>query len=249
MLENLPGTLDVSPTKLPLGDALPVLAGEMLNWFASWPDGLVAVDHTHRIAHLSPKAQEFLGWSADHALGRGVHELLCARSRDYAHNPDDCPLCTDDMDSDQTYSTWWLTREGRNISVDYRIIPVQSGSAARLISFYDNRARAYSFREMVKYTEYVDLSPTPIAEFDSEGQLLETVARDANGPAGGSGGVVRGGSRVVRELMQSTATDVPEEHLLDGGHSRIAFVGGPDTIGQVRDRLAGEDAESLGGRA
>lgn len=29
------------------------------------------------------------------------------------------------------------------------------------------------------------------------------------------------------------------EHLLDGGHGRIAFVGGPDSIGQVRDRLAG----------
>ena len=29
------------------------------------------------------------------------------------------------------------------------------------------------------------------------------------------------------------------EHLLDLGHRRIAFVGGPQTIGQVRDRLAG----------
>jgi LacI family transcriptional regulator len=29
------------------------------------------------------------------------------------------------------------------------------------------------------------------------------------------------------------------EHLLELGHERIAFVGGPDTLGQVRDRLAG----------
>ncbi len=29
------------------------------------------------------------------------------------------------------------------------------------------------------------------------------------------------------------------EHLLDLGHERVAFVGGPRTIGQVRDRLAG----------
>jgi LacI family transcriptional regulator len=29
------------------------------------------------------------------------------------------------------------------------------------------------------------------------------------------------------------------EHLLDRGHERIAFVGGPETIGQVRDRLSG----------
>ena len=29
------------------------------------------------------------------------------------------------------------------------------------------------------------------------------------------------------------------EHLVDVGHERIAFVGGPQRIGQVRDRLAG----------
>jgi LacI family transcriptional regulator len=32
------------------------------------------------------------------------------------------------------------------------------------------------------------------------------------------------------------------EHLIDRGHQRIAFVGGPDTIGQVRDRHAGAAA-------
>jgi LacI family transcriptional regulator len=29
------------------------------------------------------------------------------------------------------------------------------------------------------------------------------------------------------------------EHLLDGGHQRLAFVGGPMSLGQVRDRLSG----------
>jgi LacI family transcriptional regulator len=32
------------------------------------------------------------------------------------------------------------------------------------------------------------------------------------------------------------------EHLVDRGHRRVAFVGGPDSIGQVRDRLAGARA-------
>ncbi len=32
------------------------------------------------------------------------------------------------------------------------------------------------------------------------------------------------------------------EHLIDRGHERIAFVGGPDSIGQVRDRRAGATA-------
>jgi LacI family transcriptional regulator len=29
------------------------------------------------------------------------------------------------------------------------------------------------------------------------------------------------------------------EHLVDRGHRRVAFVGGPDSLGQIRDRLAG----------
>lgn len=167
MREQLPGMLPESP----LAD-LPALAGEVLHWFASWPDALVALDAAHRVLYLSPKAQDLLGWTPDAALGRPLHELVCARSRDHAHAADDCTLCTPEADPDQMFSTWWLTRMGHNISVDYRLVPVRGGSAARLVSFYDNRARAYSFREMTKYTEYVDLSPTPIAEFDGEGQLL-----------------------------------------------------------------------------
>jgi LacI family transcriptional regulator len=40
------------------------------------------------------------------------------------------------------------------------------------------------------------------------------------------------------------------EHLLENGHDRIAFVGGPDTIGQVRDRRDGAvDAMTAAGRS
>ncbi len=44
------------------------------------------------------------------------------------------------------------------------------------------------------------------------------------------------------------------EHLVDLGHERIAFVGGPQSLGQVRDRLAGareafESSSSAGGVA
>ncbi|MGQ7294885.1 LacI family DNA-binding transcriptional regulator [Quadrisphaera sp. KR29] len=37
------------------------------------------------------------------------------------------------------------------------------------------------------------------------------------------------------------------EHLLERGHRVIAFVGGPDHLGQVRDRLSGLRAAALGG--
>jgi LacI family transcriptional regulator len=62
----------------------------------------------------------------------------------------------------------------------------------------------------------------------------------------------RGGTPVVivdrtprDEALCSVAVDdvlggnLAVEHLLDRGHRRIAFVGGPESIGQVRDRLQG----------
>lgn len=36
------------------------------------------------------------------------------------------------------------------------------------------------------------------------------------------------------------------QHLVERGHTRVAFIGGPDTIGQVRDRLAGARAAWAG---
>ena len=64
--------------------------------------------------------------------------------------------------------------------------------------------------------------------------------------------VARGGIPVVivdrttrDESLCSVAVDdvlgghLAVEHLLDRGHQRIAFVGGPESIGQVRDRLQG----------
>lgn len=53
--------------------------------------------------------------------------------------------------------------------------------------------------------------------------------------------------RAGREFCSVAVDDVhggrlAVEHLLDRGHRRVAFVGGPDTLGQVRDRLEGARA-------
>lgn len=171
MSENLLKTTQMpsAPTPVPVVQ----LAEEALIWFASWPDGLIVLDDTCRVLYMSPKAQQLLDWMPEAARGQGVHELLCARSREYAHDVDVCPLCAAEVDATRTYSSWWLTRDGCNISIDFRVILLPDARHShRLISFYDNRSRSHSHREMVKYTEYVDQSPAPIAEFDAEGQLL-----------------------------------------------------------------------------
>src|SRR5690606_10218686 len=113
-------------------------------WINTWPDGLVVADREHRVVFLSAKATELLGWTTESAAGRTLHELLCARSRECFHSVDDCPLCAEEIEPDQTSSTDWITREGVNVSVDYRIFPASSGAAGRILTFYDSRQRLHS---------------------------------------------------------------------------------------------------------
>lgn len=149
------------------------LADEALNWFAAWPDGLVVADSDYRVRFVSSKASEILGWMTGDVCGRHLHELLCSRNRASAHGVDDCPLCQSDVDPDAIFSGYWLNRHGINVSVDFRVVPLADDSGGgRLLTFYDNRARSHSYREMMKFTEYVELNPAPIAEFDGDGQLL-----------------------------------------------------------------------------
>jgi two-component system autoinducer 2 sensor kinase/phosphatase LuxQ len=145
------------------------LAGEALSWFAAWPDGLVVADQDGKVQYVSAKAADILGWVTADVQGRHLHAVLCPNDRNSAHSPDDCLLCSEE-NADEVHSSYWLTRSGVNVSVDYRVIPLPTGG--RILSFYDNRARAHSYREMVRFTEYVECSPNPIAEFDGDGQLL-----------------------------------------------------------------------------
>jgi two-component system autoinducer 2 sensor kinase/phosphatase LuxQ len=145
------------------------LAAEALSWFASWPDGLVIADCECRVVYVSAKAAEILGWITSEVQGRHLHTLLCPEDRDSAHHAETCPLCESDLDADAVHSSFWLSRSGVNVSVDYRVIPSDSGG--RILSFYNNRVRPHSYREMAKFTDYVECSPAPIAEFDADGQL------------------------------------------------------------------------------
>jgi two-component system, autoinducer 2 sensor kinase/phosphatase LuxQ len=150
-----------------------VPANELYAWLQAWPDGLISVDECGNVLYFSPRATEFLGWTMDDVKNQHIHDLVCVHSRELTHTRSECPLCDLNPDAEQTHSTWWLAKSGEYVSVDYRLISLEKNpSGQRIFSFYDNQSRSHSYREMVKYTEYVDQSPTPIAEFDGEGQLL-----------------------------------------------------------------------------
>ncbi len=120
---------------------------------------------------------------------------------------------------------------------------IEVATEPRDLSLYlcnvDNRAdreRAYLARLQEQRVQGILITPT-----DPDSPLLSEVV------AGGTPVVI-----VDRVRSNATGCSVAVDdvlggrlaldHLLEQGHRRIAFVGGPEQIGQVRDRLAGARA-------
>ena len=99
----------------------------------------------------------------------------------------------------------------------------------------DNRAdreRAYLRRLQQQRVQGVLITPV-----DPASEVLEDVARAT--PLVIVDRVGEPGAFCSVSVDDHLGGRVAVEHLLELGHERIAFVGGPDTLGQVRDRLAG----------
>ncbi|MBU2985436.1 PAS domain S-box protein [Saccharophagus degradans] len=142
-------------------------------WIASWPDGIVALDNNCNILFVSAKAQSIFGWHQQDLEGKHIHDALCVANIATAHSKLDCPLCQTEHLDTEIQSANWLTASGDYLSVDFRVIPIESPhNTARLINFSANHHRIHNQAEMKKLADYVDNNPAPLVEFDRDGQML-----------------------------------------------------------------------------
>lgn len=138
-----------------------------------WPDGLIGIDDHNRIIELSPKALDILGIDPNDAIGRCVHDVLCARSRELYHDDTKCPLTKVDISPLDTSSGYWVCAAGDYIGIDYRIIDLQwNGQPMRALAFHQNQEKQFNQAELQKFSQYVENSPTAMAEFDGAGQMV-----------------------------------------------------------------------------
>ncbi|HEY7773481.1 MAG TPA: PAS domain-containing sensor histidine kinase [Marinagarivorans sp.] len=140
--------------------------------FAVWPDPVLVVDSEGLLQYLSPKAEQTLHWNIADCQGNFAHDRLCVNAREHMHPWESCPFnrrC-EQMD---WQSEFWCTGLGDYLSVDIRATRLEGqyrGFTAW--SFVDNSARSFNSAELHKFAHFVELSPAPIAEFDSDGQML-----------------------------------------------------------------------------
>ncbi|MBT5229580.1 MAG: response regulator [Methylococcales bacterium] len=140
-----------------------------------WPDGLIGVDHQGVIRLFSKNAEKILGWRANQIIGHNAHQVLCAQSADTIHTLENCPLHTtiDHEETEEAQDNWWVCQDGQYTQVDYRRIfqSDHKDNLHYLISFHDCVGRRYTEAELQRLSQFPEQTPSPVVEFDSEGQI------------------------------------------------------------------------------
>lgn len=191
------------------------------SWFNNWPDGLLGLNKHNRIVELSPMAQSILGFTREELYGNDPHETLCSKTRGDQHDENKCLLTSRDTGTETT-STLWTHKNGHYVSIDYRMIPVGYGEASRVMSFIDNSTRLHNQAEMEKFSEYVEKSPAPLAEFVMDGQLLfgnsalqELVLEYGFDDYGAANVIPKNISAIGEKLIQLNGQDETQEVRLE----------------------------------
>jgi len=140
-----------------------------------WPDALILADQQKCALYFSKQARAILGIENESSLGKPLHELLCARTRELLHDASMCQLCEADEGGDKIHSTHWIMANGEYLPIDYRIFPLQlpdMPEARFAISFRSTQQDLHNQVELETLAQYIDCNPAPLAELDTEGNIL-----------------------------------------------------------------------------
>jgi len=139
-------------------------------WFDCWPDGLIGLACDYKAVVVSPSAVKLLGWSPEELIGKHIHEFLCAKSREFSHDLENCPLCEN---LSGIHSGVWRTKEGVNCHVDFRMLEMPGESTvSKFLSFHSTVENDHCHDELETFADYVEKNPGLIVEFDEEAQML-----------------------------------------------------------------------------
>lgn len=142
---------------------------------ANWPDAAMALDKQGRVVATNQSLIDLLKWQPNTWLRQDAHVHICPQSRELVHAAESCPFLHSVIDPQYWHSTFWRTAMGEYLSVDVRqtqLCPPYDDIT--VWSCIDNSEHRHNQAEYEKVAEFVDLSPSPIAEFDDTGQLLFT---------------------------------------------------------------------------
>jgi two-component system, autoinducer 2 sensor kinase/phosphatase LuxQ len=153
-----------------------MIDARLLESFKYWPDALIFVGQQGLISALSNEALALLDCSEAQLLGKKAHQYMCSNARSHLHEEENCPFHSIlnselHLGSNDASSSLWVRPDGEHIHVDYRRFYVAEFSTL-VISFQDNSEKRHSQAEMQRLSDFTELNPACIAEFDEFGEML-----------------------------------------------------------------------------
>lgn len=139
--------------------------------FSRWPKALIALDSDNKIVQVNAKACALLGWDETDLIGKFLHDSVCSHALGYLHADDACPLLKDDFfirDNDNEYR--WMLKSGDLCAVYAKGI-LLSPDDTRLVVFSNQSDTNYSQKDMQRLASFAEHSPTPIIEFNAQGNI------------------------------------------------------------------------------
>jgi signal transduction histidine kinase len=159
--------------------------------FKRWPKALIALDSNDKIVQVNANACAILGWEESDLLGKPLHDSVCSHALGYLHADNACPLVKPDFFTRDSYNEYrWKLKSG-DLKAVYAKGMLLHPDNTRLVVFSDQSNTNYSQKDMQRLASFAEHSPTPITEFDAQGnieftnpamiELLSEIGFDENG--------------------------------------------------------------------
>jgi two-component system, sensor histidine kinase and response regulator len=141
------------------------------SFWERWYDGLLIIDEGGKICLSNVAAEKMLGWSKDQLEGNSIHDVLCSRNGNVAHDQSECSLAL--MADDIRKDVWWTNHDGVFVRVDYRafVFTASDGKKHKCVSFQDCTSRRYTEAEAQHLVLFAELNPAPVVELDINGVI------------------------------------------------------------------------------
>ncbi len=186
-------------------------------WFAATlhcvADGVIATDEHACIQFVNPAAERLLGWSADEALDRNIHEVLKLEDPRSAQ-PVSLPV-VDHFGERNTagmlFGSWLISRDGARRAVDYSSAPIRDGLGrvvGGVIALRDVSQRLEAEEELrqseERFRTAFDFAPVGMALVALDGEFLQ-------------------GNASIRELLQCSEEQLLQLYQMEVSNPDDAF--------------------------
>jgi PAS domain S-box-containing protein len=144
-------------------------------------DAVIATDREGSISYLNPVAEQLTGWAGGTAIGQpldAAFRIVHGDSRRFEENPL-AQVSREGRTSSFAYDTLLLSRDGREIAIDYSVAPIRDArneTAGVVLAFRDVTGRRAAEKRMAEQTAELRVSNATLSRVNEDLSLFAFAA-------------------------------------------------------------------------